>query len=95
MALQHTTNAAVFAAELPNKHIERYSFAEYLAWRESVGIPIEESEWTDWVTWMSAQNNNFGRIGAWISVRDFRANNPNDTAVVAFVKYRQENPGND
>ena len=89
MEPQHTPENTVFVAKLPNGEGKRFSLAEYLAWRKWLDIPICEKEWPAWTEWMNAEDNNFDRINAWISVCDWRKNN-HDHVAAARMRLTRE-----
>jgi len=73
-----------FSAILPDGREEKFSLAEYLAWREFLGMRVPENEVGDWVKWMNADDNNYGRMSCWLSVQQLRTAYPNNTAVARF-----------
>ncbi len=79
-------DAMVFTAVLPNTILQEYSLAEYLAWRETCGVPVPESKIADLITWMQMEDNNFGRLGCYLSVQEFRKAYPGHPAVTAFTE---------
>ncbi len=86
MALQHTPDAMIYSAILPNGDEEKFTFGEFLGWHDSIGDPIKESDWSTLTEWLSAEDNNFGRIGAWVSIKDLREKQPHHPAVLAAKK---------
>lgn len=87
MTLQHASAATIFTATFPNGKKKKFSLGEYLAWRESADMPIGEKDFVDWTNWFNAEDNNFGRIGAWISIREWRLENPDNTATRLALPY--------
>jgi len=73
-----------FSAILPDGREEKFSLAEYLAWREFLGMKVSENEVEELVTWMNAENNNYGRMSCWLSVQQLRTTSPNNIAVARF-----------
>ena len=91
MALQHTPDFAIIRLTIPDGTYTAFSFGEYLTWRNWVEYPLPERDHKEWLEWLKAEDNEFGRQAAFISVLQVRKELPNDPAVKKFQKYAVEN----
>ena len=91
MALQHTPDRTIIRLTLPDGTYTAFSFGEYLAWRDSLHYPIREKQRSEWIEWFLAEDNEFGRQGAFVSMVAFRNQHPNNPAVREFRRYAIEN----
>lgn len=69
---------------LPDGNNVEFSLAEYLAWREFMGIPVIKKDLPEEILWINAHDNNLGRTNCWLSIQEFRKEHPDNLAVKRF-----------
>ncbi len=89
MSYPQLRDTICFAALLPDGREKRFSLAEYLTWREYIGMTVPDSKIAEQIAWFNATNNNLGRINCWLVIQQFRKEFPNYTAVARF-RLKQE-----
>ena len=59
-------DAMELEAQLPDGTRETFTFQQYLDYRDWVGLPVEDSEKTDHITWLKADN--LSRLAIYVSL---------------------------
>jgi hypothetical protein len=61
---------------LRDGHQETFSFREYLLWRESTGVAVQECDQAEHLAWLQHEANDIGRRDVWKAVNGFLRDQP-------------------